>query len=150
MPTKLQVCIDCADPATLAEFWAYALHYELESPPDGSEDWLTYWRSIGVPEEELGDADGRPESVVDPGGTGPRIFFQQVPETKTIKNRLHLDLGVSGGRTVPLDTRGERVDAEVQRLVASGARILHVNSTPGLDHYGVTLADPEGNEFCVH
>ncbi len=146
---KLQLVIDCADPHRLVEFWTTALRYEPESPPDGSSSWLTYWRSMGVPEEELAGVDG-PESVVDPAGVGPRIWFQQVPEPKTLKNRLHLDIGVSGGRSEPMALRRERVDAEVARLVAAGATVLYPHDTPGVDHYAVTLADPEGNEFCVN
>jgi hypothetical protein len=66
-----------------------------------------------------------------------------------VKNRLHLDLKVSGGREVPLDTRRQRVTAEVARLVAAGATRLRVLERKGLDHYAVVLQDPEGNEFCV-
>ena len=149
MVPRLQIVIDSADPAKLAQFWAHALHYELEPPPDGAESWYVYWRDMGVPEEELVGVEG-PESVVDPAGVGPRIWFQKVPEEKTIKNRLHFDLGVSGGRAEPLATRRERVDAEVERLVAAGARVLYDHAEPGIDHYGVTMADPEDNEFCVN
>ena len=73
-----------------------------------------------------------------------------MPEPKTVKNRLHLDLRVGGGRTVPLPTRRERVLAEEARLVAAGARRLYISETEGLDHFGVVLADPEGNEFCIN
>jgi predicted enzyme related to lactoylglutathione lyase len=51
---------------------------------------------------------------------------------------------------VPIDVRRERVDAEVARLIEAGATVLRVHAEPGVDHYGVTMADPEGNEFCVH
>jgi hypothetical protein len=140
--------MDCADPAALARFWASALGYVLEDPPDGYVSWPEYWRAIGVPEDELVGVDGS-ESVVDPDGVGPRIWFQRVPEPKIVKNRLHLDLKVGGGREVPADLRRERVDAEVDRLVRAGATTLRVHEQPGLDHYAVTLTDPEGNEFCV-
>lgn len=86
---------------------------------------------------------------MDPTGHGPRIWFQQVPEVKSIKNRLHLDL-TAGGRSVPLAQRRERVLAEEARLVEAGARRLHILKTEGLDHFGVVLADPEGNEFCIN
>jgi hypothetical protein len=147
--TRIQVAIDCADPARMVRFWAEALHYVPEPPPAGYASWLAYWRSVGVPEEELAGEEG-PDSVVDPAGLGPRIFFHAVPEQKSIKNRLHLDLGVSGGRSVPREVRRERVDAEVARLVGAGARVLSPHDTPGVDHYAVTMADPEGNEFCVN
>ena len=94
MATRIQVTFDCAEPARLARFWASALNYQLEDPPAGHDTWATYWRSIGIPEDEI---DEEPESAVDPDGVGPRIWFQQVPEPKTIKNRVHLDLGSSCG-----------------------------------------------------
>jgi hypothetical protein len=148
MPIRFQLTVDCADPDRMARFWAQALEYQLEEPPGGFATWSDYWRSIGVPEDELGD-DGY-DSVVDPNGVLPRLWFQQVPEGKVVKNRLHLDLTVSGGRSVPLATRRERVDAAADRLVEAGATRLRVLSTEGLDHYGVTLQDPEGNEFCLN
>jgi predicted enzyme related to lactoylglutathione lyase len=86
---------------------------------------------------------------VDPEGRGPRIWFQQVPEPKPGKNRLHLDLKVGGGRGVPLPLRTERVREKTARLVAAGARVLRTTEEPGMDHYAVLLQDPEGNEFCV-
>jgi hypothetical protein len=149
LATAIQVTIDCADPDRLARFWAEALGYRLEEPPDGFATWGAYWASRGLPAEELGDADGY-DAIVDPEGVRPRIWFQPVPEPKTVKNRVHLDLGVSGGRGVPLATRRRLVDAEVERLVAAGATRRTVLFREGVDHYGVVLADPEGNEFCVH
>ncbi|MEU6932639.1 VOC family protein [Streptomyces sp. NPDC046385] len=147
----LQLTIDCADPRRLVVFWAEALRYVPEPPPEGHPSWQAYWRAIGVPEDELTDGAGElPESIVDPKGVGPRVWFQAVPEPKTAKNRLHLDLKVGGGRTVPLARRRERVDAEVARLTALGASILYTMDEPdGMAYYAVVLRDPEGNEFCV-
>lgn len=145
----LQIAVDCADPARLVAFWAAALGYVVEPPPDGFGSWNDYWRHIGVPDSELPtDADAA-DSIVDPAGVGPRLFFHPVPEPKTVKNRLHLDLKVSGGRSVPMAERRARIEAEAARLQALGASRLRVLSTEGLDHYGVVMADPEGNEFCV-
>jgi Glyoxalase-like domain len=90
--------IDCADPEPLARFWAAALRYEFEPPPDGFPTWDDYWRGFGLPEEDLGIGEDR---IVDPDGRGPRIWFQNVPERKTIKSRLHLDVTVSGGSAAP-------------------------------------------------
>ncbi len=73
-----------------------------------------------------------------------------MPEGKTIKNRLHLDISVGGDRSVPIETRRARVDDEVQRLVGLGARMTRVHAEPGLDHYGVAMTDSEGNEFDVN
>ena len=146
MTTLFQLTIDCADPDRLTDFWAVALGYQVPDPPAGFDSWRSYYRAIGVPEDELDDGDDR---LVDPEGHGPSLWFQKVPEDKVVKNRLHLDLKVSGGRDVPLETRKERVDAEAGRLVREGATILRVLDEVGLDHYAVVLQDPEGNEFCV-
>jgi hypothetical protein len=73
-----------------------------------------------------------------------------VPEGKRGKNRLHLDITVSGGRSVPIETRRQRIEAEAERLVGEGATRMYVGELEGLDHYGVTLQDPEGNEFCLN
>ena len=147
----LQLTVDCADPRRLVPFWAEALRYVPEPPPEGHASWRAYWAAIGVPEEELGDGAGDlPESLVDPAGVGPRVWFQQVPEPKTGKNRLHLDLKVGGGRAVPRAVRRARVDGEVARLTAIGATVLYAMDEPdGMDYYAVVLQDPEGNEFCV-
>jgi catechol 2,3-dioxygenase-like lactoylglutathione lyase family enzyme len=147
MATPIQVTIDCAEPARLARFWAEALGYRLEEPPDGFATWQDYWGSRGLPPEEIEDGY---DSIVDPDGVGPRIWFQPVPEPKAVKNRVHLDLGVGGGRQVPLATRRERVDAEAERLVAAGATRLRVLDGEVIGHYAVVMADPEGNEFCLH
>ena len=147
MATPIQVTIDCADPGRLARFWAEALGYRLEEPPDGFASWQDYWVSRGLPPEEVEDGY---DSIVDPDGVGPRIWFQPVPEPKVVKNRVHLDLNVGGGRQVPLGDRVPRVDAEADRLVAAGATRLRVLSGEAIDHYAVVLQDPEGNEFCLH
>ena len=73
-----------------------------------------------------------------------------VPEPKTIKNRLHLDIFASGGRAVPIATRKQRVDAEARRLAGLGATVVTVSAEEGLDHYAVAMNDPEGNEFDIN
>ncbi|MFG2871042.1 VOC family protein [Streptomyces sp. NPDC048338] len=147
----LQLTIDCAEPRKLVPFWAAALRYIPQPAPEGHATWREYWAATGVPEEELPEGVGElPESIVDPKGIGPRVWFQHVPEPKTVKNRLHLDLKVGGGREVPLAVRRERVDGEVARLTALGASILYTMDEPdGMDYYAVVLQDPEGNEFCI-
>ncbi len=87
--------------------------------------------------------------MVDPGGRGPRLYFQRVPEAKTQKNRGHLDLNVTGGPSAaPLEARRGQVNAEVERLLGLGATKLRVGEELG--QYWVVLQDPEGDEFCVH
>ncbi len=152
MGPKLQVTFDCADPDRLVPFWALALGYELEPPPDGHPDWISYWRASGVPEEELTGGGSGCDSIIDPDGVGPRIWFQIVPEGKTAKNRMHLDLSVSGGRGVAKAVRKERIEAKVGDLVAAGATRLRTLELPDPNstYYGVTMHDPEGNEFCIN
>ena len=146
---KLQLTIDCAEPERLAAFWAAALGYIVEPPPAPFATWRAYWLSQGLSEEDLGAGDCS-DSVIDPHGVGPRIWFQQVPEPKVVKNRLHLDLGVSGGRSVPFATRKERVLAEMARLGNVGASRLRIEDSEGSGSFFVVMHDPEGNEFCVH
>jgi len=145
----LQIAIDCAEPRLLVPFWCEALGYVVEPPPGGHRTWNEYWREVGVPADELPTDHDAADSIVDPKGVGPRIWFQVVPEAKAVKNRVHLDLKVSGGRAVPLPERRERIEAEAARLEALGAERLRVLTAEGLDHYGVVMQDPEGNEFCV-
>lgn len=148
MAIEFQLTIDCRDPSVLVPFWAEALGYIPQPPPDGFQTWRDWYRSIGVPDDELGDGDGT-DRLVDPDGKGPRIWFQVVPEGKATKNRLHLDLNVGGGRAVPLATRRRRVDAKVAELSTAGATTLRVSVHPEHDHYYAVMQDPEGNEFCV-
>ena len=147
MTATFQLVIDCADPEPLARFWLAALGYELELPPNGYDNWDDYWRAVGVSEDELGLG---PDRIADPAGAGPTIWFQVVPEKKTLKNRLHLDITVSGGRANPIETRRLLVDAEARRLEALGATLVRVLYQDGLDHYGVAMRDPEGNEFDIN
>lgn len=149
MTLRFQLAVDCADPSAQAQFWAEALGYLLQDPPAGFPTWRAYYLSIGVPEDELGEGDCN-DSIVDPAGAGPRIWFQQVPEGKAVKNRLHFDLLVSGGRSVPIEVRRQRVDAEADRLVTAGAsRLPGPPDDTGIDHYFAAMLDPEGNEFDI-
>lgn len=147
MGVRFQLTIDCANPDLLARFWAAALNYDMQPPPDGFASWDDYWRDIGLPEEDLAIGQDR---IMDPAGEGPRIWFQVVPEPKTIKNRIHLDIDASGGRGVPISTRRERVDAEIRRLTELGATVIRMVHEDGLDQYAASMTDPEGNEFDVY
>ncbi len=131
----------------LARFWAAALGYVLEPPPEGFATWDDWRRDIGLPDTELGIGA---DSIIDPTGAGPRIWFHMMPDAKVVKNRLHLDIHVSGSRSDPLSTRALRVDAEARRLAEIGATRTVVMSADGLDHYAVGMQDPEGNEFDIN
>jgi hypothetical protein len=141
-----QLTIDCTDPARLVRFWGPALGYEVQPPPEGFETWKAWYASMGVPEEELDDGGGDwVDRIYDPAGAGPKIWFQPVPERKSIKNRLHLDVYVTGGRSEPPEERRPVIEARVAELVEAGATVFR--REPG--GVAVTMQDPEGNEFCV-
>ncbi len=144
MAAGVQVVIDCADPAQLAQFWADALGYRVQDPPPGYASWEAFLVAHDVPESEWNSAS----AVVAPDGTGPRFYFQRVPEPKTVKNRVHVDLDVAGGLATPLDERRARSRAESQRLQALGARELWINDD--WRGFSIVMQDPEGNEFCLH
>lgn len=142
MYTKIQVVFDAADPGKLAEFWALALGYTEEPPPPGFETWEAFGHSIGLDESRFGDQ----AALIDPAGEGPRLYFQRVPEPKTAKNRVHLDVRVAG-REVRGADRQRLVDEHVSRLLAAGATLAW--RTDDVRGRVVVLRDPEGNELCV-
>lgn len=102
MGIRWGLTLDCARPVALAEFWAFALGYEPKPVPAGFGSWDEWSAHHGVPEEERGDGD----YLQDPTGTGPSLSLLKVPESKVVKNRLHIDIkagagscrGRSGGR----------------------------------------------------
>lgn len=142
--TRIQIVFDCADPARLARFWAEALAYALQAPPEGYESWEDFLAARGVPQERWNEAS----ALVDPEGTGARIYLQRVPESKTGKNRVHLDLNVTDRTASPQEQR-RQVDVEVARLVGLGASVLSPGRQNEFGDYWTVVQDPEGNEFCV-
>ena len=147
MTAKFQLVIDCADPVRMTRFWAAALGHEVAPPPKGFETWNDYWKDVGFAEAEIGPS---PDRVVDPSGNGPPIWFRQDDVPKSVKNRLHINIGAGGGRSVPLAERRARVEAEAARLTALGATRLEEMFSEGVDHYAVAMLDPEGNEFDIN
>ena len=143
MAVSLQVVIDCADPGRLARFWAIALGYAVEPPPAEYDSWETFLAANDVPQSEWNSAS----AVVDPDGAGPRIFFQRVPEPKMGKNRVHVDVNISGGPSTPIEDRRRRLQAERDRLQQAGAEVIGPVEERG--EYWIVLKDPEGNEFCI-
>jgi hypothetical protein len=141
---ELGITVDCADAPSLARFWCHALGYVEAPPPQGWSDWPSFLRDHEVPEDEWDDgATIRPRS-----GAGPSISFLRVPEPKTVKNRVHLDVRVSGGRDVDQPLREQRIRGLESDLVARGARRRREDCVDGrLDH--LVMEDPEGNEFCI-
>jgi len=144
MARDVQITFDCADPAGLAAFWAEALGYQVQDPPEGFASWEQALEAMGVPPERHNDAS----AVVDPEGAGPRVFFQRVPEGKQAKNRVHLDVRAAPG--LEGDARMAAFEAEAERLVFHGAtRLRRQEPAPPLDSGHIVMADPEGNEFCL-
>lgn len=140
MAIPIQVVIDCADLARLAAFWASALDYVIQPPPTGFGSWVEFLTAQGFSPDRFNDRS----AVVDPKDVGPRIFFQKVPEPKTVKNRVHVDVNVGTG--LEPDAQRVKVGATVERLVAEGASVVQ---TFDEGEHWVVLQDPEGNEFCV-
>ncbi len=143
MTYDVQITFDCADPAGLAVFWAEALGYQREAPPQGFVSWDDALRSWGVPEDQWNSRS----AIVDPDGKRPRVFFQQVPEGKTVKNRLHLDVRAAIG--LAGDERMTQLESRAARLVdLGGSRLRRIE--PGSREAGfIVMQDPEGNEFCL-
>ncbi|MBD0421997.1 VOC family protein [Streptomyces sp. TRM S81-3] len=148
-PLHFKIVIDANDPHAQADFWAAALHYEVEdnsaligklldlgaAPADLTVEshGRRAWRDLVAvrhPDDPYDEESGT--------GLGRRVLFQRVPEAKTGKNRIHLDLHPGEGRR----------DEEVARLEGLGADVLRHVKEPGGEW--VVMADPEGNEFCVH
>jgi hypothetical protein len=125
MAMILDVTFDSPRPVSIARFWAAALDGYEVAPYDEAE--IARLHALGID-----DLDDDPTVLVQrSAGPGPRLFFQLVPEPKVAKNRVHLDLAAAD----PV--------AEVERLASLGARVLSEH-----EHW-TTLADPDGNEFCV-
>lgn len=148
MAVDWKLVVDCADPLQLARFWARALGYEVEDNSvlienlvglgavdvddytvvDGRKAWRLL-AAVRHPDDPVEESSGT--------GLGRRILFQAVPESKEVKNRLHIDLHIGE----------EQREAEVRRLTELGARVRVRVEAHGSTH--VTMADPEGNEFDV-
>ncbi|WP_018680947.1 VOC family protein [Actinokineospora enzanensis] len=137
MAYDFQVTFDCAHPHDLADWWADALGWSVEP---SNEDFIREMIAKGY----ASDADTATHNGVlvwREGAAivteGRRILFQLVPEAKTVKNRVHLDVRVGA----------DNVEAELARLTAKGATFLHRGQQG--PHHWVTIADPEGNELCL-
>jgi hypothetical protein len=143
MGFHVQVTFDSTDPDRLARFWATALDYKIQDPPEGFDSWPAFLEAMNVPKDQW----DRASAIVDPAGKGPRLFFQKVPEPKTAKNRMHIDLTNPAGRSLSPEERSAVVHAKVAELVEARATRVREHEEMG-DHW-VVMHDPEGNEFCV-
>jgi hypothetical protein len=152
MSREFQVTFDAHDPRALSSFWREVLGYVHPAPPgvELAEDadplaaWADFLAQIGVPEEERNTKS----AIEDPEGNGPRVFFQQVPEDKVAKNRVHLDVRAAPG--LHGDDRMAALETECDRLVALGAkRLRRFEPEPPLSGGFIVMTDPEGNEFCL-
>jgi hypothetical protein len=134
MANKIQITVDASGPRALGAFWCEVLGYVEQPPPPGFATWEEALDSLGI---YRSDPD-RAFAIVDPDGIGPRVFFLKVPEGKTAKNRLHLDV----------HTEPEKMQTTAAELVALGATRVGEFDEP--EGHWITMLDPEGNEFCLH
>jgi hypothetical protein len=142
MGIAVQISFDAENAPKLAEFWAVALDYVVQPPPEGFQTWEQWASANNIPPETWDNFS----AVIDPAGKGPRLLFQKVPEGKAAKNRMHLDVNASAG----VDDHAEKLRAvttHVERLVEHGATLVAEKDENG-EHW-VVMRDPEGNEFCV-
>ena len=141
MGPSLQIVFDANDVPRLVAFWEQALGYQVQPPPPEFETWEDFAKEKGIPEEQW-DGWG---ALIDPDGKRPRIFFQRVPEGKTAKNRVHLDVNVGEG--LDGEDRTMRVKQEADRLEELGATRQREAFERG--EFWIVMQDPEGNEFCL-
>src|SRR3954447_25736088 len=123
---QIQVTFDCAEPGRVARFWCEVLGYVVPQP---------------------GEQDDSASACVDPSGSGPRLYFQRVPEGKVVKNRVHLDVRVGTGLVGA--ERLAALEAECARLVALGAVCVQVLTADENNESCILMQDVEGNEFCL-
>jgi glyoxalase superfamily protein len=141
-----QLTIDANDPAVLARFWAQALGYQPVPPREPATTWHALYRA------RLGEGGAFEDRLFDPAGLRPPIWFQQVPEAKAGKNRLHLDLYPTGrDSSLTMERRIEIVEAKAAELTGLGASVAGRTreDDPEDPAYFVVMHDPEGNEFCI-
>src|SRR4051812_18802745 len=138
---QVQVTFDCANPRAVAEFWKAVLGYVDPQVPAGFDSWDAFEGTLPL------DRQGSSWACQDPDGIGPRLFFQRVPEGKTVKNRLHLDVRVGVGLTG--DERVSVLEAEAARLEALGARRVRLLLADEENESCLVMQDVEGNEFCL-
>ena len=139
---QVQVTFDCEVPERVARFWCEVLGYVVPPPPPGFADWDEFNRSLPVDKQDSAFA------CVDPTGAGPRLFFQRVPEGKTAKNRVHLDVRAAPG--LEGDERMAALEAQCERLVSLGAtRVERHEPAPPMAAGHMVMEDPEGNVFCL-
>jgi hypothetical protein len=140
----IHIVFDCADPDRLARFWMVALPgYDFPSgPPDGFATWEEWADANRIPEDQRNA--GR--TIVDRKGNRPDIFFLRVPESKVVKNRVHLD--VKAGGRLPATERRARIEEVGRGLVAAGGSVQQ--RFDDQEGFWLVMQDPEGNEFCVN
>ena len=138
MSRSVQIAIDCHDPHAQNRFWAELMQYEIEDHSAQIAQLVT--DGLASLDDTILVDGRRAWSIAaachEPGDGGVRLLFQQVPEGKTVKNRVHLDVRAGDERQTVID-----------RCLQMGATKLWDGSQG--PHTWVTMADPEGNEFCV-
>jgi hypothetical protein len=142
LTATIQITFDANDPDKLAEFWAAAIGYTLQPPPVGFDSWDAFLTAHNIDWQP-----GQASAIVDREGNRPRIYFQRVPETKSAKNRVHLDINAVGRRDITADDRRALLETEAARIVGLGGRRVRFSEQD--DEIWMVMADPEGDEFCI-
>ncbi|MDR2281417.1 MAG: VOC family protein [Gordonia sp. (in: high G+C Gram-positive bacteria)] len=152
MSLDIQVTFDAHDPRSQSRFWAAVLDYRVPGPPgvdlspgeDPFDAWDAFLADLGVPVSQRNSRS----AAEDPDGVGPRLFFQQVPEDKVVKNRVHLD--VRGAPGLVGEDRMAALEAMCTRVQSLGAtRIRRHDPVNPMETGYIVMTDPEGNEFCL-
>jgi len=138
----MQIVIACEDPSRLTEFWAPALGYIPEPPPEDFDTWDEFADAVGIPPEMRNDIG----AVIDPDGSGPRLLFERY-DGGTPNQRVHFDVNVIQER-VGEEERKALLEHERARLEALGASFKR-EATGIAGEYWIEMFDPEGNWFCV-
>jgi hypothetical protein len=143
MSHSVQITFACEDPASLATFWAGALGYIRQPPPDGFDSWDEFAVQMEIPQDKWNDID----AVIDPEGVGPRLLFERWDVGGPSK-QVHLDINSVHGEGKSPEEVAETLAAERERLEALGAT-FHRIGTGLAGETWMEMFDPEGNWLCV-
>ncbi|MEA1901963.1 MAG: VOC family protein [Actinomycetota bacterium] len=145
MAHGIQFVIACDDPAGLSAFWAEALDYVVQPPPEGFDSWDEFADTVGIPEANRNDIS----AAVDPDGTGPRLLFERW-NGGAPNQRVHIDINAVGqvGTALGKEERTAGLAEQRARLEALGATFKR-EAAGMAGEIWIEMYDPEGNWFCV-
>lgn len=145
MAHSIQIVIACDAPASLAEFWAHALGYIVQPPPEEFDTWEEFAEEMGIPADRRNDIS----AAIDPNGNGPRILFERF-DGGSPNQRVHIDVNAVGGEAVDLGGEERRALLAGQRSRLEGLGATFKREATGMaGEIWIEMFDPEGNWFCV-